>query len=165
MALTGAEKQKAYRDRKRNAHGNGNAQEIVTRVTKGVTGAESLEAGNKRYRQGVQEVTGVDIGEEPSATVGCKTCGCIDQALVDGECQRCKSELHPLDVYSPARWAYLQSRGYVWDVDDNVAVLAASSSVGGQITAVTVPGDPGYRGLGRDRVVVWVPERQTLQAR
>lgn len=45
----------------------------------------------------------------------------------------------PLSVYSPHRWAYLQSRGYVWDMD-----TFAAWDANHQTEALPVPGDPAY---------------------
>jgi len=47
----------------------------------------------------------------------------------------------PLDVYSEQRWAFLQSRGHVWDADRQ-----RSTRPGPQIIGVVVPGDPAYEG-------------------
>ena len=49
--------------------------------------------------------------------------------------------LAPLDVYSPARWAYLQSRGHKWDADRQRSFRPAG------VVGVPVPGDPAYQGV------------------
>ena len=51
----------------------------------------------------------------------------------------------PLDVYSEQRWAFLQSRGHVWDADRQRSTR--SGPHGTQIIGVTVPGDPAYDGV------------------
>ena len=50
-------------------------------------------------------------------------------------------EKGPLDVYSESRWAFLRSRGHVWDAGLGRSTRPAG---GGMIIGVTVPGDPGY---------------------
>ena len=64
---------------------------------------------NKVYALKVAEIIGHDIGAEP---------------------------LGPLDVYSAERWAWLQDKGYEWQIDK--AVDRAG------VVAVPVPGDPAY---------------------
>jgi hypothetical protein len=57
----------------------------------------------------------------------------------------------PLDVYSERRWSFLQGRGYEWYPDrlGEVKCGVAIKNLGerGQLFGVTVPGDPGYRGI------------------
>ena len=88
----------------------------------------------------------------PRPTGSCLTCGgpvqhpsivkclkCCTGASLPGAVAAVKPEPDgPLSVYSPARWAYLQGKEYVWDDDRQIAVRK-DGNIG-----VAVPGDPGY---------------------
>ncbi|HIJ71157.1 MAG TPA: hypothetical protein HPP87_07315 [Planctomycetes bacterium] len=52
-------------------------------------------------------------------------------------------EVGPLDVYSEHRWAFLQSRGHVWEGHRSTR----PGPHGSTIIGVTVPGDPAYEGV------------------
>jgi len=92
------------------------------------------------------------FGGKPRPTGSCLTCGgpvqhpsivkclkCCTGASLPGAVAAVKPEPDgPLSVYSPARWAYLQGKEYVWDDDRQIAVRK-DGNIG-----VAVPGDPGY---------------------
>jgi hypothetical protein len=56
----------------------------------------------------------------------------------------------PLDVYSEQRWAFLQSRGHVWDAARQRSFRRGPH--GSQIRGVTAPGDPAYHGMAGQMV-------------
>lgn len=80
------------------------------------TSAERMRQSRDRQRNSATPPSATDVAQQPSAT-------------------------GPLDVYSVARWAYLQDGGHVW-----VEQRGRSGRPDGLI-GVTVPGDPAYKGI------------------
>lgn len=93
---------------------------------------------------------------QPSPTGACQTCGGPVQHPTVVKCLTCctgetlpapvptpePADSGPLSIYSDRRWAYLQYKGYEWFHDRDRAEHPTKGTV-----AVTVPGDPGYKGI------------------
>ncbi|MHC4335720.1 MAG: hypothetical protein ACYSUV_18510 [Planctomycetota bacterium] len=84
------------------------------------TAAERMRDSRARKRNSATGQSATGVAQQPSAT-------------------------GPLDVYSEQRWAFLQSRGHVWDADRRRSFRTAGKE--GVIMGVTVPGDPAYDGV------------------
>lgn len=84
-----------------------------------MTAAERMRQSRDRQRNSATPSSATDVAQQPSAT-------------------------GPLDVYSVARWAYLQDRGHVWDEQRGRSVQPGGQGV---VIGVTVPGDPAYKGI------------------
>lgn len=98
------------------------------------------------------------MGKRPAPTGKCQTCGGPVQHPAIVKCLKCCTgspapapneppvleSAGPLSVYAVDRWARLQMRDYVWDVDKQLAVRPDG------VVAVTVPGDPAYYGAVLD---------------
>jgi hypothetical protein len=104
------------------------------------------------------------FGRTSRATGKCQACGGPVQHVKIVKCLKCCTgtsapsqrvrpkdyadllgsieDKRPLSVYSPARWAYLQGKGHVWD--DMLKCSSRPGPHGGQIIGVPVPGDPAY---------------------
>lgn len=110
------------------------------------------------------ESTNAPQPNAPSLTHVCRTCGGPVQHPKVVKCLKCctgtpspKVDLNktiypphptgPLSVYSPARWSFLQGRGYVWSPDRQRSVKAETGTPEGYMVGVTVPGDPAYEGI------------------
>ena len=167
MAKTAAEKQKSYRDRKRNAQAvvthDSNAtlpidvqadiERMCSENNKGVRSASHSRAAmtDLKYHKmfgGSKEPTGKCLAcggpvQHPSVVKCLKCCTCVpapqDSPVASDFVGKESPEVHgPLDVYSEARWARLQDK-YEWDEVRGVAVRADG------VVLVPVPGDPAYK--------------------
>ena len=118
---------------------------------------EANKQAAQRRRHRAKGMTIIDEG----VTKRCDVTGCdapgvtVDDLVVDPSKTTVKItpdhmtiEIHeegrligPLDVYSPARWNFLQSRGHKWNQQRQCSVRHDG------IVGVTVPGDPGYKGV------------------
>ena len=131
MAKTQAEKQKAYRDRKRNAP-----------VTNSNSNAPVTVEGNAPHCR----TCGGPV-QHPKV-VKCLKCCTGSPAPPNTIAEQVDRDIHepvgPLDIYSEHRWAYLQSRGHTWDAGRQRSTRPAGADV---IVGVTVPGDPAYKGI------------------
>ena len=89
-------------------------------------------------------------------TANCRTCGGPVQHPKIRKCLKCctgtpaparaepvePEESGPLSVYSPSRWAYLESRGHIWD--EQLGRSYRQAEYGTMTIGVAVPGDPAY---------------------
>jgi hypothetical protein len=80
------------------------------------TAAQRMRESRARKRNSATAESATSVAQQPSAT-------------------------GPFDVYSEQRWAFLQSRGHVWDAERRCSVRPDG------VIGVTVPRDPAYRGL------------------
>ena len=81
------------------------------------TAAQRMRESRDRKRNSATHQSATDVAQQASAT-------------------------GPLDVYSEQRWAFLQSRGHVWDANRQRSTRPAEH--GSIVVGVAVPGDPGY---------------------
>jgi hypothetical protein len=120
MAKTAAERAREYRRRKRDA-ALGEVRDAVT---------DALEKRHETVTQTERDAPSVTYngGQTQDEYVASSTIACT-----------------PFDVYSEARWSYLQSRDHVWDADRQRSFRPAEH--GTKVMGVTVPGDPAYNGI------------------
>ena len=140
MAKTAAEKmpplQKAYRQRYKEAKAGLDAARAVVRRLQ--SNAPVTRDGNGNApKVTVTRVTKPE-GNAP-VTPGNLVAGRTLQVYDDD----------PLAVYSPERWAFLSSCGHVWQ--PSLGYSTRPGPNGTTIRGVTVPGDPGYQGVGQDK--------------
>lgn len=183
---TSADRQKAYRDRKRNAEVQNSNAEPVENVTKAgnsndvtpnsdksvtVAKTESALSGQKQGKSDLAPAQSINDGCHSKSRV-CGACGgtgwlrsnvrceCHPAKTGKSPCQDCGVSLlvecdticsttterpvlaiatDPLHVYSPDRWAKLQTIGYIFDTH-----RATRKTAGGTLAAPPVPGDPAY---------------------
>ena len=133
MSKTQAERASEYRQRKRDEA----TDKIVTDVCDAVTG-----------KRDVTECDGASVTEDVTPHVGGAGCAAeceLHEVVSVAELMEEPNEpIGPLDVYSEQRWAYLQSKGYVWDESSRRGVSTVSGTLATIVVGVTVPGDPAY---------------------
>lgn len=118
MSKTQAQRAKEYRQRKRDAVTEKcDEKRDVTECDASVTNVTKDEC--------------FDLSPHPSE---------IDD-MIDTDME---SAIGPLDIYSPARWSFLQGRGHEWDQDKQRGIRQDARQPNGCVVGVTVPGDPAY---------------------
>lgn len=89
----------------------------------------------KKYRDAKRDATVTKVERDAPGVTGPYAKHVTDVVLKH-------DPIGPLDVYSPARWEFLQSRDYTWDAARQRGIRAVGAVVG---VAETVPGDPAYQ--------------------